>query len=201
MLGILGKKIGMTRIIQDDGCVIPLTVVECTPNVITQVKTPEKDGYPAIVLGFDAFKKPFKTQKFRHIREFKIEVKSGEELPKKGDEVKVDVFTIGDRVSVTGTSKGKGFQGVIKRHHFSGGRATHGSHFHREPGSIGMRAKPGCVNKGHKMAGHMGDEKVTVSRVQIAYVDPEKNLIGVKGPVPGATGCLVIIRKSRSAAK
>lgn len=193
MTGILGKKIGMTRIIQDDGRVIPLTVIECTPNIVTQVKTTEKDGYPALVLGFAALSKPMKTKKFRHLREFKTV--ENENTPKQGDEIKVDIFETGDCVKITGTSKGKGFAGVMKRHHFAGGPESHGSHFHREPGSIGTCAKPGRVLKGLRMAGQMGNKQVTVSSSVIAYVDTEKNLLGIKGAVPGANGGLVIIRK------
>ncbi len=184
----------MTRIIQDDGRVIPLTVVECTPNVITQVKTAEKDGYPAIVLGFDALKKPTKTKKFRFAREFKT-IENEESEPKKGDEVKVDIFEEGESVKVTGISKGKGFQGVIKRHNFSRGPETHGSHHHREPGSIGMCAKPARVLKGKKMPGQMGNKQVTLVNSAIAYIDSEKNLLGIRGAVPGANGGFVIIRK------
>lgn len=183
----------MTRIIQDDGCVIPLTVVECNPNVVTQVKTTEKDGYPALILGFDAFKKPTKTKKFRHQREFKL-IENGE-APKKGEEVKVNIFEEGESVKVTSTSKGKGFQGVIKRHNFSRGPETHGSHHHREPGSIGMCAKPARVLKGKKMPGQMGNKKVTLVNAHIVYIDAEKNLLGIKGAVPGSIGGLVIIRK------
>jgi large subunit ribosomal protein L3 len=195
MPGILGKKIGMTRIIQDDGRVIPLTVVECIPNVITQVKTTEKDGYPAVVLGFDALSKPKKTLKYRHQREFRtIENEENSEY-KKGDEIKVDIFEEGQSVKITGTSKGKGFAGVIKRHNFSRGPETHGSHHHREPGSVGMCTKPGRVLKGKKMPGQMGNKQVTLINGAIAYIDTEKNLIGIKGAVPGANGSLVIIRK------
>ncbi len=193
MSGILGRKIGMTRIIQDDGRVIPLTVVECTPNVVTQVKTPEKDGYPAIVLGFNALAKPKKTKKFHFAREFKT--LENEEARNLGDEVKVDIFEEGESVKVTGVSKGKGFAGVIKRHNFSRGPETHGSHHHREPGSIGMCAKPARVLKGKKMPGQMGNKQVTLVNSTIAYIDPEKNLLGIRGAVPGANGGLVIIRK------
>lgn len=194
MPGILGKKIGMTRIIQDDGRVIPLTVVQCEPNVVTQVKTTEKDGYPAVVLGFNALSKPKKTKAFHHQREFKL-IENGEEV-KKGDEVKVDIFEVGERVKVTGVSKGKGFAGVIKRHHFSRGPETHGSHHHREPGSIGMCAKPGRVLKGKRMPGHMGTDQVTLSSVEIVFIDSVKHLLGIKGPLPGGNGMLVTIRKT-----
>lgn len=194
MPGILGKKIGMTRIIQDDGRVIPLTVVECEPNTVVQVKTVEKDGYPALILGFDALKKPTKNRKFRHLKEFRVQ----DESLKTGDAVNVEQFEIGERVRVTGVSKGKGFQGVMKRHNFAGGPASHGSHFHREPGSIGACARPGRVHKGKRMAGRMGTDTVTLQSVEIVYVDREKNLLGIKGPLCGGNGSLVIIRKNNS---
>jgi large subunit ribosomal protein L3 len=194
MPGIMGKKIGMTRVIHDDGRVIPLTVIECSPNVITQIKTAEKDGYPAVVLGFDALNKPTKTKKFYHQKEFKLIESEGEDAMKKGDEIKVNIFELDETVKVTGVSKGKGFAGVIKRHNFARGPETHGSHHHREPGSIGMCAQPGRVLKGKKMPGHMGSNQCT-SRGKIAYIDIENNLIGIKGAVPGAKGGLIIIRK------
>lgn len=181
----------MTRLIQDDGRVIPLTVIECQPNTVVQIKTAEKDGYPAVVLGFDALKKPTKNRKFRFLREFRIE--STDSL-KTGDQMNVEIFAIGDEAKITSTSKGKGHQGVMKRHNFRGGRRTHGSHFKREPGSIGARARPGKVHKGKRMSGHMGVDRITEMK-EVAYVDPAKNLIGLKGPVAGANGSLVIIRK------
>lgn len=194
MPGILGKKIGMTRVYNDEGCVIPLTVIQCTPNTVVQVKTVEKDGYPAVVLGFDALKKPSKNRKFRHLREFRI---SDEGSLKAGDEVKVDIFEDSEWVKVTSISKGKGFQGVIKRHNFSRGPETHGSHHHREPGSIGASARPARVHKGKKMPGRMGCDQITLKNVEIVYRDPEKNLIGIKGPISGSKGSLVIIRKKQ----
>jgi large subunit ribosomal protein L3 len=190
MPGILGKKIGMTRIFQDDGRVIPITVVECEPNEVTQVKTVEKDGYPAIVLGFSKLKKAKKTKKFYHVREFKIE---GNEEFKKGDKVSLDALKEVETLKVTGISKGKGFQGVIKRYNFSRGPETHGSHHHRKPGSIGACAKPGRVHKGKKLPGHMGTDRITLRSVKVAYLDTEKNLIGLKGPIPGPNGSLVIL--------
>jgi large subunit ribosomal protein L3 len=192
MPGILGKKIGMTRIFQDDGRVIPITVVECEPNEVTQVKTVEKDGYPAIVLGFSKLKKAKKTKKFYHVREFKIET---EEEFKKGDKVSLENLKEVEELKVTGISKGKGFQGVIKRYNFSRGPETHGSHHHRKPGSIGACAKPGRVHKGKKLPGHMGTDRVTLRSVKVAYLDTEKNLIGLKGPIPGPNGSLVILSK------
>lgn len=194
MSGILGTKIGMTRLIQDDGRVIPLTVIQCKPNTVVQVKTAEKDGYPALVLGFDALKKPSKNRKFRHRKEFRLQ--EADESLKTGDSVKVDTFEIGDRAKLTSVSKGKGFQGVIKRHNFSRGPETHGSHHHREPGSIGACTRPGRVHKGKKMPGRMGTDQITLNSVEIVYVDLEKNLLGVKGPVAGSKGSLVIIRKN-----
>ncbi|MFA4815018.1 MAG: 50S ribosomal protein L3 [Candidatus Gracilibacteria bacterium] len=192
MSGILGKKIGMTRLIQDDGRVIPLTVIECSPNTVVQVKTVEKDGYPAVVLGFDALKKPTKNRKYRFLREFPL---TDSESLKTGDEMNVGIFAIGDEAKITSTSKGKGFQGVVRRHHFHGGPRTHGSHFKREPGSIGSRARPGKVHKGKRMAGHMGSDRVTETK-EVVYVDGEKNLIGIKGAVAGANGSLIIIRQA-----
>lgn len=195
MLGIIGKKIGMTRVIQDDGRVIPVTVVLCEPNTIAQVKTAEKDGYPALVLGFSALKKARKTKKFRCLKEFKL-TEAGEF--QKDGAITVESFQEGDLVSITGTSKGKGTQGTIKRHNFHGGPASHGSHFHREPGSIGARAKPGRVNKGHRMAGRMGNETVTRKRVPVVYVDGKNNLIAVKGAIAGSKGQIVIIKSEKA---
>ncbi len=191
MPGILGKKIGMTRVFQDDGRVIPITIVECTPNEVTQVKTVEKDGYPAIVLGFSKLKKPTKTKQFHFVKEFSTE---GDEV-KKGDQVTLESFQDGENVQVMGISKGKGFQGVIKRHNFSRGPMSHGSNHHRKPGSIGACAKPGRVNKGKKLPGRMGTDKITLRSVKVAYLDNEKNLIGLKGPVPGPNGALIVITK------
>lgn len=182
----------MTRLIQDDGRVIPITVVQCEANEITQVKTTEKDGYPAIVLGFSKLKKPSKTKQFYHMREFKIE---DESEFKKGDQVTLEGFVETQTVKVMAISKGKGFQGVIKRHNFSRGPESHGSHHHREPGSIGSCAKPGRVVKGKKLPGRMGGKQVTLKKVKVAYIDAAKNLIGLKGAVPGPNGSLVIISK------
>jgi len=191
MKGILGKKLGMTRVIQDDGRVIPITVVECEPNVITQIKTAEKDGYPAIVLGFMQLPHPKKTKKFRFLREFRTN--QGEEY-KKGDMVTVEIFNEGEKVVITGKSKGKGFQGVVKRYKMAGGPGSHGSHFKREPGSVGARAKPGRIHRGKHMAGHMGSETVT-SRTSVIYLDKSKNLLGLKGPLPGSINSFVTIKK------
>jgi len=192
MSGILGKKIGMTRLIQDDGRVIPITVVECEPNEVAQVKTTDKDGYPAVVLGFSKLKKPTKTKKFRYIKEFRIE-ESEEETYKTGEAVTIEKLQEGDAVKITATSKGKGFAGVVKRHNFSRGPETHGSHHHRRPGSIGACTKPGRVAKGKKLPGRMGNVRVSRGNVKIAYINSEKHLVGLKGAVPGPNGGLVII--------
>lgn len=200
MTGLLGKKIGMTRVIQDDGRVIPLTVVECQPNQVTQVKTTEKDGYPAIILGFSELKNPTKNKKYRFRREFRIPEEEKENF-KVGDPVDVKIFEANETVSVTAISKGKGFQGVIKRHNFHRGPETHGSHHHREPGAIGACASPSRVPKGKKLPGRMGLDTVTLKKAQIAYLDPEHHLVGIKGPIPGAKNNLVIIRKVTSPKK
>ena len=183
----------MTRIFKEDGRVIPITVVQCEPNEITQIKTTEKDGYPAIVLGFSKLKKPSKTKKFYHQKEFKIEEGAEHKI---GDQITLESFEEVEKASkVVAISKGKGFQGVIKRHNFSRGPETHGSHHHREPGSIGACAKPGRVDKGKKMPGHMGTDRITLQNVPIVYLDTKNNLIGLAGPIPGGTKGLVIIQK------
>ncbi len=191
MTGLIGKKLGMTRVIQDDGRVIPMTVIQCEPNVIAQIKTVEKDGYPAIVLGFSQLKKPTKTKKFYVLKEFRLK---GDEQVKMGDVITVEMFKEGDIISVTGTSKGKGFQGVVKRWHMAGGPASHGSHFHREPGSVGARAKPGKILRGKHLPGHMGDETTTV-RTSVVYLDAKNNLVGIKGAVPGGNKGVVALKK------
>lgn len=195
MSGILGKKVGMTRLIQEDGKVVPITVVECSSNEVTQVKTVEKDGYLAVVLGYSQYKKPTKTRKFKHLREFTIKEDDIEKY-QKGSQITVGNFAEGEVVKITSTSKGKGFQGVIRRHNFSRGPESHGSHHHREPGSIGACAKPGRVHRGKKLPGRMGGEKTTISRVEIAHLDSEKNIICLKGPLPGPNGTLITIRKN-----
>lgn len=195
MPGLIGTKIGMTRIInQDDGRVIPLTVIQCQPNVVVQVKTVEKDGYPALVLGANALKKPSKNRTYRHLREFRIP--EGMDPLKPGDQLGVDLFEVGDRVRMTSTSKGKGFQGVIKRHNFARGPETHGSHHHREPGSIGACARPGRVHKGKKMPGRMGTDTITLKDVEIVFVNKDENILAVRGPVAGSKGSRIILRKN-----
>ena len=194
MSGILGKKIGMTRVFKYDGRVIPVTVIQCEPNEVTQVKTVEKDGYPAIVLGFSKLRKPSKTKKFAHSREFKI-LEEDVSNYKKGQEITLETLKDIELVSITAISKGKGFQGVMKKFNFHGGKASHGSHMKREPGSVGTSAKPGRVHKGKKLPGHMGTNRVTLNKVPVELIDSEKNIICIKGAVPGPNGGLVIIRK------
>lgn len=193
MSGILGKKLGMTRIFQDDGRVIPVTVVQCEPNEVTQVKTVEKDGYPALVLGFSKLKKPTKTQKFSFVKEFRI---PAADVPnyKIGDAITVEILEGLEIVTVTGLSKGKGFQGVIRRWGFHGGPGGHGSLHHREPGSSGCRAKPGRVQKGKKYPGHQGLDRVTEKKTLVT-IDKDKNIICIKGALPGPNGGLIEICK------
>jgi len=206
----LGKKLGMTQIFAADGRRIPVTVVEAGPCVVLQKKIAAADGYDALQLGFGA-KKSHRTNKpqmghfkaaakgaFAHLREFKAENVDEYNV---GDEVTCDIFEPGELVDVTGTSKGKGFQGVIKRWGFSGGRASHGSKFHRQPGAIGMSAWPSRVFKGKKMAGQMGNERVTVQRLEIVEVRPEQNLVLVYGAVPGAKNSVVMLRKTAKPVK
>lgn len=191
MLGILGQKIGMTRLISAAGELVPVTLVQAEGNAITRVKTTEKDGYNALVLGAKPLKHPSKVRKFRFVREFQIE--KPEEFK---DQTVVDLsaFAEGDLVSVEGISKGKGFQGVVKRHKFKGGPASHGSDHHREPGSMGTR-KPRRTKAGKRMPGHMGSDQITLKSVQIIKIDTEKHIIALKGPLPGAVQSLIKITK------
>ena len=205
--GILGKKVGMTQIFTEAGELIPVTVIEATPNVVLQVKTVETDGYEAVQVGFDDKRevlsnKPAKghvakanTAPKRFIREFKnIE---GLEV---GQEITVNTFEAGDVVDVTGTSKGKGFQGVIKRHGQSRGPMAHGSRYHRRPGSMGPVA-PNRVFKNKHLAGRMGGNRVTIQNLEVVQVIPEKNVILIKGNVPGAKKSLITIKSAVKAAK
>jgi large subunit ribosomal protein L3 len=204
--GIIGKKLGMTQVYAPDGKAIPVTVVQAGPCVVVQRKTKAKDGYDAVQLGLVEQKKikgitkpmegHFKKAGLppcRVLREVKLE--AGEDAAV-GDKVSVEAFTPGEEIHVTGQSKGKGFQGVMKRHHFRGGAATHGSMFHRAPGGIGASAWPSRVIKGMRAAGHMGDERVTTRNLEVVRVDAGNNLLLVKGSVPGANGGYVFIRKA-----
>ena len=209
MKGILGKKLGMTQIFTEEGIVVPVTVVEAGPNVVTQVKTVEKDGYNAIQVGFeDAKEKSLnKPQKGhlaaanvlkKHLKEFRVD--AVEEFTV-GQEIKADLFAAGEKIDVTGTSKGKGFQGPIKRHGQSRGPESHGSRYHRRPGSMGACSFPGRVFKNKKLAGHMGSVKVTVQNLEVVRVDADKNLILVKGAIPGPKGSMVTIKEAVKASK
>lgn len=202
MTGILGKKLGMTQVYSGDGKLVPVTVIEAGPCTVLQVKTPEKDGYSAIKVGFcEATKtknitKPMQgvfkkagTPAFRILKEF------GMEGLTVGDKLQADLFAKGDVVKVAGTSKGKGFQGVMKRHRFKGGPSGHGSMFNRAPGSIGASSYPSRVWRGQRMAGHMGQERVTAMNLTVVDVLPEQNLILVKGAVPGGKNTIVEIWK------
>ncbi|EMT45644.1 MULTISPECIES: 50S ribosomal protein L3 [Anoxybacillus] len=204
MKGILGRKIGMTQVFAENGDLIPVTVVQATPNVVLQKKTIENDGYEAIQLGFEDLReklanKPQKghaakanTTPKRFIREIRGVNLAEYEV---GQEVKVDIFNEGEIVDVTGTSKGKGFQGVIKRHGQSRGPMAHGSRYHRRPGSMGPIA-PNRVFKSKELPGRMGGERVTVQNLKVVKVDPERNLILIKGNVPGPNKGLVIIKSA-----
>jgi large subunit ribosomal protein L3 len=196
----------MSQIIQADGTVVPVTVVQAGPCVVVQKKTVDKDGYEAVQLGFVEFIKPKRVTKgmtghfkkagaapVRVLREMRIE---GEDSPKAGDKVLCDIFTAQERVHVIGTSKGRGFGGLIKRHHFRGGRASHGSMFHRAAGSIGASAFPSRVIKGMRMAGHLGNARVTVRNMRVERVDQENNLLYLRGAVPGPAGGYLVLEKS-----
>ena len=203
--GLIGKKLGMTRLFTEDGRWIDVTVLEAGPCTVVQRKTKETDGYDAVQLGYEDvndkrcnkplrghFEKAGIVPK-RTLRELRVDENS--ELGQ-GDEVKADIFAAGDRVDVSGKSKGKGFAGVIKRHGFSGGPGGHGSHLHRAPGSIGQSATPSKVYKGKKMPGHMGNRRVTVRNIEVVTVDSERNLLMVRGCVPGANGGVVMVKKT-----
>ncbi len=198
---LLGKKLGMTQIFSEDGEAIPVTAIEVGPCVVTQIRTHENDGYEALQIGFGDSKRLTSPER-GHQRAAKSSKRWLREVPAKdiseyevGQVIDCSIFEVGAKVDVTGTSKGKGFAGVVKRHHFAGGPKTHGqSDRHRAPGSIGSSATPGRVFKGMRMAGRMGHEKVTTQNLRVEYVDPEKNLILVRGAVPGANNGKLIIR-------
>ena len=209
MKGILGRKIGMTQIFTEAGEVVPVTVVEAGPVVGTQVKTIENDGYNAVQVGFvDAKEKSLnKPQKGhlaaanvlkKHLKEFRVEAVDAYTV---GQEIKADVFAAGEMIDVTGISKGKGFQGPIKRHGQSRGPESHGSRYHRRPGSMGACSYPGRVFKNKKLAGHMGSVKVTVQNLEVVRVDADKNFILVKGAIPGAKGSVVTLKEAVKASK
>ena len=203
--GLIGKKLGMTQIFDEQGKVIPVTVIEAGPCVVAQVKTVESDGYNAIQLGFEDVKeskvnKPekghFTKSKLplkKHLREFRLDSIENINV---GDELKADTFSAGDQLDIQGTSKGKGFQGVIKRHGQSRGPMGHGSMYHRRPGSMGPTSTPGRVFKGKKLPGHMGGETSTILNLDVVKIDTDKNVILIKGSIPGAKNSIVKIRKT-----
>lgn len=205
MIGILGRKIGMTQIFTEEDQLVPVTVIDTNNCVVTQVKTPKKDGYSALQIGLGSIKekrvtKPMKghfdkgkTKPKRHLAEVKVDEGHNYQV---GQEIKADIFSGGDKADITGISKGKGYAGVVKRWGFGGGPGGHGSHFHRSPGAIGACATPSRVFKGRKLPGQMGNSRVTVQGLEIAMVDTEQNLLLVKGSVPGGKNSIVIIKES-----
>ena len=204
--GLIGKKVGMTQLFAADGTVSPATVLRAGPCVVAQVKSADRDGYAAVQLGL-VEAKPTKENKptAGHFKKAgvpptrvrrEVTVQAGAEAPKAGDQVNVSMFADGERVDVIGTSRGKGFQGVVKRHHFAGGAASHGSMFHRAPGSIGASSYPSRVVKGMRMGGHMGSDRVTVRNLKVLRVDLENNLLLVEGSVPGGPNSILVIRKA-----
>ena len=208
--GILGKKIGMTQVFRPDGQVVPVTVLKAGPCVVVQRKTPATDGYDAVQLGLMEYVKKTSVNKpqaghlkksgaegVKFQREFRLESAGNGDM-KAGDRVLVDEFKPKEKVDVIGISKGRGFAGVVKRHHFAGSDDTHGSMFHRAPGSIGASSFPSRVFPGMRMGGHMGTDRVTVRNLEIIEVDAEENTLLVKGAVPGPNGGYVVVRRSRS---
>jgi large subunit ribosomal protein L3 len=201
-IGLIGRKVGMTQVFQSDGTMIAVSVVSVAPNTVTRLRTPERDGYSAVALGTDEAKKLNKPDagqlkdlpKVSTIREFRVDSLSGFEV---GQTLAVgDLFTDGDLIDITGVSKGRGFAGHVKRHNFKRGPKTHGSDHHRAPGSIGPGTTPGRVYRGLRMAGHMGDERVTIKKVRVVRADSERNLLLVSGSLPGSRGSLVLVKKA-----
>jgi len=206
--GILGKKIGMTQVFRADGQVVPVTLLKAGPCMVVQRKTPTTDGYDAVQLGLLEFIKPARINKpqtghlkkagaegAKFVREFRL--RPGDNDFKPGDKVLVDEFKPNEKVDVIGVSKGRGFAGVVRRHHFGGGDGTHGGMHHRAPGSIGASSYPSRVMPGMRMGGHMGNEQVTVRNLEIVEVDLEDNVLAVKGAVPGPNGAYVLVRRSK----
>ena len=209
--GIIGRKVGMTQVFETDGTVVPATIIKAGPCVVVQAKTAQTDGYEAVQLGL-VDEKAAKADKptAGHFKKAgapparirrEVRVKPGGDPVKAGDQVLVGIFNAGDRVDVIGTSRGRGFQGVIKRHHFAGGAATHGSMFHRAPGSIGASSFPSRVVKGMRAAGRMGGDRVTVRNLKVVQVDADNNLLVIHGAIPGAPGGYVVVRKAITAKK
>jgi large subunit ribosomal protein L3 len=204
--GIIGKKIGMTQLMKDDGTLVPVTVIQAGPCVVVQRKTVQTDGYDAVQLGFVEFIKPkrvnqpmnghFKKRNVAPVRVLREMQLQADDNLNPGDKVMVDIFNAQERVHIVGTSKGRGWAGFVKRHHFRGGRASHGSMFHRAPGSIGASAFPSRVWRGQRMAGHLGNARVTVQNLRVELVDQEKNLLYIRGAVPGPQGGYLVVEKS-----
>jgi large subunit ribosomal protein L3 len=201
-IGLIGRKVGMTQVFQADGTMVPVSVVMISPNTVTRLRTSDRDGYTAVQLGAGERRrvtKPVAGQlkdlpRVATIREFRLDSVDDYAV---GQQLAVsDVFAVGDLVDITGISRGQGFAGTVKRHHFKRGPKTHGSDNYRKPGSIGPGTTPGRVYKGLRMGGHMGNERVTIKKVRVVRVDPERNLLLVKGTVPGAPGALTFVRKA-----
>jgi large subunit ribosomal protein L3 len=204
--GLIGKKVGMTQIFDENGAAIPVTIIEAGPCYVTQVLIPETEGYSAVQLGFEEIKpKRLASGELGHLKKNNIpplrflrEFRTKEPGVKEGDKVSVDLFAVGENVDVIGTSKGKGFQGGVKRYHFRGGPKTHGqSDRQRAPGSRSSTTTPGRVYKGSRGPGHMGDDRVTAQNLKVVLVDAERHLLGVRGAVPGSRGGLVTIKEAR----
>jgi large subunit ribosomal protein L3 len=207
--GIIGRKVGMTQVFETDGTVVPATVIKAGPCVVVQAKSAQTDGYEAVQLGL-VDDRPARVDKptAGHFKKAslpptairrEVTIKAGGEPLKAGDQVLVSIFNAGDRVDVIGTSRGKGFQGVMKRHHFGGGAATHGSMFHRAPGSIGASSFPSRVVKGMRAAGRMGADRVTTRNLKVVGVDADNHLLVLRGAVPGAPGGVVVVRRAVAA--
>jgi large subunit ribosomal protein L3 len=204
--GLIGKKLGMTQIFEENGRVIPVSVVQAGPCRVVQLRTPEKNGYRAVQLAYQEIKEKKLSKPLagyfektaippaHYLREFRSDLRDMQV----GQVITADLFQKGEKVDVTGVSKGKGFAGVVKRHHFAGGPATHGSMFHRAPGSIGSSSFPSRVWKNQRMAGHMGSEQVTVKNLEVVEVRKEENLLLIRGAVPGSPGTLLLIKKAKT---
>jgi large subunit ribosomal protein L3 len=201
-IGVIGRKVGMTSIFSDDGTLVPVSVVAVEPNTVTRLRTPERDGYSAVQLGAGTIRRQTKPRAgqlkdlpaVKDTREFRVDDTADYEI---GQTLDVSLFAAGDVVDVTGISRGKGFAGTVKRHHFRRGPETHGSDSHRQPGSIGAGTYPGKVFKGTGMAGRMGNDRTTIKKLTIVRTDAERNLLLVKGAVPGGRNGLVLVRKAK----
>jgi large subunit ribosomal protein L3 len=201
-IGLIGRKVGMTQVFQEDGTMIAVSVVAVQPNTVTRVRTTARDGYTAVQLGTEESRRLTKPEagqlrglpQVATIREFRVDDIDGFEV---GQTLDVSTFAPGDVVDVVGQSKGRGFAGTVKRHHFKRGRETHGSDHHREPGSIGPGTTPGRVYRGLRMSGHMGDERVTVKQLRVVRADTERNLLLVKGSIPGAKNAIILVKKAQ----